>query len=108
MINRKSDEGFVDMREGIRRQGLVHGERTHMVRFFLDKDHELPVHIHEDHEQTGFLLAGKMVLTIDGEGHTLAPGDSWSIPRGVPHGASIIEDTEVIEVFSPRREDYLD
>jgi quercetin dioxygenase-like cupin family protein len=108
MIENKNSEGFVEMREGIRRQSLVHGESTHMVRFFLDGGRELPVHIHEGHEQTGFLLAGKMVLTIDGEGHTLAPGDSWSIPRGVPHGASIIEDAEVIEVFSPLREDYLD
>jgi quercetin dioxygenase-like cupin family protein len=108
MVTVKSSTGFVEMSEGIRRQSLVYGERTHMVRFFLGKNRELPVHTHEEHEQTGFLLAGRMILTIDGDDHTLEPGDSWSIERGVPHGARMIEDSEVIEVFSPLREDYMD
>ncbi|RKX95679.1 MAG: cupin domain-containing protein, partial [Spirochaetes bacterium] len=32
----------------------------------------------------------------------------WSIESNVLHSAKIIEDSEVIEVFSPLREDYLD
>jgi len=35
------------------------------------------------------------------------PGDSWCVPSGVAHGAEILEDSVVIEVFSPIREDYL-
>ena len=44
---------------------------------------------------------------------TLAYGEktmmthSWSIPGGMAHGADILADAVVIEVFSPIREDYL-
>ena len=37
----------------------------------------------------------------------MAPGDSWSIPGGMPHGAEVLEDSVAIEVFSPVRDDYL-
>lgn len=35
------------------------------------------------------------------------PGDSWCIPADVAHGATVLEDTVAVEVFSPVREDYL-
>ncbi len=59
------------------------------------------------HEQTGYLLSGKMRFTIDGNVFEAEPGDSWTIKSGVVHGAEVIKDALVIEIFSPVREDYL-
>ena len=59
------------------------------------------------HEQTGFMVAGKMTLYIDQEEFLVEPGDSWSIPRNVEHRAEVMEDSVAIEVFSPVRENYL-
>jgi quercetin dioxygenase-like cupin family protein len=35
------------------------------------------------------------------------PGDSWCIPGGMEHAVEMIEDSVVVEVFSPVREEYL-
>ena len=106
MVVKRHEEDIVEMLDGIHRQSLAFGERTHLVKFFLRKDKQLPLHTHE-HEQTGYLLEGRMVMTIDGKDHTLEQGDCWSIAGNVPHSARILEDCVVIEVFSPVRTDYL-
>jgi quercetin dioxygenase-like cupin family protein len=106
MVVKRHASGIVEMLDGISRQSLAYGERTHLVKFFLQKDKLLPLHTHE-HEQTGYLMEGKMVMTIDGKDHTLEPGDCWSIGGNVPHSAKILEDCVVIEVFSPVRTDDL-
>jgi quercetin dioxygenase-like cupin family protein len=48
-----------------------------------------------------------MVFLVGGRRYDALPGDSWCIPADVEHGAEVIEDTVVVEVFSPVREDYL-
>ena len=107
MIVRNNKKGIVKMLEGVSRQNLAVGEKTHMVKFFFDKGSTVPVHSH-DHEQTGYLLKGKIILTIDGIKHELGEGDSWSIPGNINHGAEPLEDSVVFEVFSPLRDDYLE
>ena len=91
---------------GIRQKTLVYGDKTLMTQFVLDRGAVLPRHSHP-HEQTGYLVSGRIRLFIDGTTHDCAPGDSWCIPGDVLHGADILEDAVAIEVFSPVREDYL-
>jgi quercetin dioxygenase-like cupin family protein len=91
---------------GIEMKTLVHGEKTLLAEFRLRAGSPLPMHSHP-HEQTGYLVAGRIRLTIAGALHEVAPGDSWCIPANVEHGAQIIEDSVAIEVFSPVRADYL-
>jgi len=100
------DEGYVDVLPGIRRKTLCHGAETLMSEFRLLAGFPLPMHDHPQ-EQTGYLVCGRLRLTIGDETRDLAPGDSWSIPGGVRHGAEVLEDAVAIEVFSPVRADYL-
>jgi len=44
---------------------------------------------------------------IEGERFEAVPGTAWNIAGGVEHGAEALEESIVIEVFSPVREDYL-
>jgi quercetin dioxygenase-like cupin family protein len=100
------DGEYSDALPGVRRRTLSYGESTLMTEFRLRGGSVLPVHDHAQ-EQTGYLVAGRLRLTIDDETRDLCPGDSWSIPGGVPHGAVALADTVAVEVFSPVREDYL-
>ena len=90
----------------IQLQTLAYGEKTLMAEFRLEAGANLPRHSHP-HEQTGYLVSGMIELTIGDVTSAVNPGDSWSIPGGVEHNASAIEDSVAIEVFSPVREDYL-
>jgi quercetin dioxygenase-like cupin family protein len=103
---RGGDQDFVQVAPGIRRRTLCYGGVTLMSEFRLAAGYPLPVHDHPQ-EQTGYLVSGRLALTIGGETRQVAPGDGWSIPGGVAHGAEVLEDAVAIEVFSPVREDYL-
>jgi quercetin dioxygenase-like cupin family protein len=100
------DGGYLDALPGIRRKTLSYGDATLMSEFRLQAGYPLPSHEHPQ-EQTGYLISGRLRLTIGAETYDVAPGDSWSIPAGVRHGAEVLEDAVAIEVFSPPREDYL-
>jgi quercetin dioxygenase-like cupin family protein len=106
MIRKHGEIGYTPAVSGIEQKTLVYGERTLMTEFLLKKGSRLPRHSHP-HEQTGYLVSGRIRLLIGPEGNDMMPGDSWCIPGGVEHGAEILEDSVAIEVFSPVREDYL-
>ena len=92
--------------EGVELATLVHGAKTLMGQFTLAKGAMVPLHAHP-HEQTGIMISGKLKFMVDGEVLEVVAGDSWCLPGGVEHSAEALEDTVVIEVFSPVREDYL-
>jgi quercetin dioxygenase-like cupin family protein len=106
VFTRHSPDDYQAPLPGIRMKTLCYGEKTLLTEFRLASGNDLPVHAHP-YEQTGYLVAGHIVLTIGGEAHDAHPGDSWCIAGDVAHGARIIEDSVALEVFSPVREDYL-
>ena len=106
MFTKHSDDGFSSPVKGIKLKTLVYGDKTLLTRFNLTAGNDLPIHTHP-HEQTGFLVSGKIVLFIGDEEFMVEPGDAWTIPGNVEHGAKVLEDAVAVEVFSPVREDYL-
>lgn len=106
MIYTQNGRDYIDVLDGVKRKTLVYGEKTLLAEFRLTGGKTLPLHSHPQ-EQTGYLISGKLSMTIGGERHLFLPGAGWSIPGGTEHGVEIIEDSVVVEVFSPVREDYL-
>ncbi len=106
MFRQGDDSGYRDVLDRIRQKTLVHGEKTLMTEFRLEKGAVLPRHSHP-HEQTGYLVSGSLDLTIGAETHRVEPGGSWCIPGDVEHEAVAREDAVAIEVFCPVRTDYL-
>lgn len=106
MFTKRNSSGYKQALAGIKMKTLVFGDKTIFTEFLLDKGSVLPKHVHP-HEQTGYLLSGRIMLSIRGETFEAGAGDSWCIPGNVEHGADILEDSVAIEVFSPVREDYL-
>ena len=106
MFASASSTGFTPALPGIERKTLVYGERTLSTEFRMRAGSTLPAHKHP-YEQTGYLVSGRMRLTIDGESFDAMAGASWCIPADVLHGAEILEDSVALEIFSPVRADYL-
>jgi quercetin dioxygenase-like cupin family protein len=99
-------DGYRQVLPGIRLKTLVHGEKTLFTEFRLTAGSTLPGHAHP-HEQSGYLVKGRLRLTIGQQTFEAGPGDSWCIPGHTEHSAEILEDSLAIEVFAPVREDYL-
>jgi mannose-6-phosphate isomerase-like protein (cupin superfamily) len=102
MTRKKSEGSFVDMAPGIKRRTMANGDKTVICEFRFTKGAVVPLHSHL-YEQTGFLISGRLIFTIDDDEVEVTPGDSWCIKADVPHSAEVPEETVLIEAFSPVR-----
>lgn len=106
MYTHKDDSNYRKPLEGVRFKTLVYGEKTLLAEFHLDKGSTIPAHQHP-HEQTGYLVSGRLDFTVGEEKFIAEPGTSWSLPGNIEHSVEVLEDAVVVEVFSPIREEYL-
>ncbi|MHA1648586.1 MAG: cupin domain-containing protein [Candidatus Helarchaeota archaeon] len=95
----------IKMLPGIYRHTLVHNDDIMLVYFDLKKGADLPMHSHP-HTQMGFIIKGQLDFYIYGKVYRLKEGDSYHAPSNVEHGAKVIEDCIVLDVFNPSRNDY--
>jgi quercetin dioxygenase-like cupin family protein len=101
-----SSERWITMVPGIRRRTLVAGEQMMQMVVTLDAGSRLPEHQHP-HEQITYCISGRLRLLLAGVAHELTAGQALHIPSHTPHAADVLEDTLVIDTFSPPREDLL-
>jgi len=66
----------------------------------------MPEHTHSQ-EQIVHILSGRMKLIVEGRAHELATGDVFYLASNVPHAVETIEETRVLDTFSPPRNEYL-
>jgi quercetin dioxygenase-like cupin family protein len=91
--------------EQITRKVLV-GEKGMVVWWSMKAGAQAAPHKHP-HEQIFVMLSGRMEFRLGSDWRTCGPGDLGVIPGGVEHEARFPEDTQVIDIFSPPREDFL-
>jgi quercetin dioxygenase-like cupin family protein len=102
----KKANPWIQICPGIRRRTHAHGRTMYQMIAELDAASRMPEHQHPQ-EQLVHILSGRMKLIADGVPHELQTGDSFYLASSVPHGVETIEDTRVLDTFSPPREDYL-
>lgn len=54
-----------------------------------------------DYETVGYVLAGRAELHSEGQVVTLAPGDSWVVPKGAKHTYKILQAFTAVEATAP-------
>lgn len=91
--------------EGLERQVLAYNSRLMLVRHHLAKGWKGTRHKHP-HDQLVYVVRGAIVFTGAGNTVEMRNGDSVVVAGGVEHEAHALEDTEVLDVFTPYREDY--
>jgi quercetin dioxygenase-like cupin family protein len=97
---------WIEICTGIKRQTVASGETMYQMLAHLEAGSKMPEHQHPQ-EQLVYILSGRMKLIVKGTPHELAPGDSFYLASGVPHGVETIEETRVLDTFSPPRHEYL-
>jgi quercetin dioxygenase-like cupin family protein len=84
---------------------VIHGEKMTMVFFRLQPGAGVPLHAHP-HEQIGTVLKGSIELVVADEKRIVLEGEAYHVPSNVLHGGKCgASPSEIIEVFSPARED---
>lgn len=101
-----ADNPWIDIAPGIRRRTLTTGATMYQMRAELTAGSRLPEH-HHPQEQIAYVLSGRMRMIAAGLPHELGAGESFYLASNVPHAVETIEDTTVLDTFSPPREDYL-
>ena len=85
---------------------VVAGEQGMLVWWDIAAGGHAAAHSHP-HEQIVWMIRGKMDFRIGDERRVMVPGDIAVIPGGVEHEGWFPEDTLVVDVFAPLREDFL-
>src|SRR4051794_2501244 len=86
---------------------FITGETVTVGRFELKEGGVVPSHAHLN-EQVSIVLSGVLLFKIDGEETVVRAGEVMQIPPNVAHQVEVLEDTLVIDVFSPIRQDWID
>ncbi len=97
----------VEMLNGVFRRTMATTDDAMLCEITLLRDAVVPIHSHVN-DQVGYLVSGKVEMTVGDEVRLCHAGDSYAIPGGVEHGACALEKSLMIDVFSPPRDDYRD
>jgi quercetin dioxygenase-like cupin family protein len=85
---------------------VLSGDQGMIVWWSIKAGGHAAAHSHP-HEQIAWMLKGQMDFRIGDERRSMRAGDIAVIPANVEHEGFFPEDTEVIDVFAPPREDFL-
>lgn len=78
----------------------VIGDMAMISHVTLEKGCVVGVHQHAN-EQVTAILRGRLRFTLAGGTRDVGPGEVVLFPANAPHGAEALEETEVLDVFSP-------
>jgi quercetin dioxygenase-like cupin family protein len=102
----KNQNPWVAICPGIKRQTLTNGKTMYQMLATLEAGSKMPEHQHSQ-EQIVHVLSGRMKLIVNGTPHELSAGQSFYLGSNVPHGVETMEETRVLDTFSPPRDEYL-
>jgi quercetin dioxygenase-like cupin family protein len=95
----------VKMLEGICRKTLAYNNNVMLCHFTLEKNADIPLHNHESH-QIGYVIKGKIKFMTESREFFASKGDSYVFDSWEKHGCKVLKYSEVVEIFSPTRNDY--
>lgn len=102
----KNGNPWIEICPGIKRQTVASGKTMYQMVAHLDAGSKMPEHQHPQEQQV-YILSGRMKLIVNGTPHELSAGESYYLASNVPHGVETLEETRVLDTFSPPRDEYL-
>lgn len=85
----------------------ISGEYATFVCFELKRGALVPTH-HHPSEQMSYVTRGKVKVTAEGKEFIVSKGELIHLPFESPHQFEAMEDSTVLDVFSPPRKDWLE
>ncbi len=108
IITRMNERKAVEFLPGIFRTTMSFNDQSMLCHFRMNKGATIPIHHHEA-VQNGYIIKGRVkFLKSDGSSFVVVKGDGYIFTSNEHHGSEILEDTELIECFTPIRPEYID
>jgi unsaturated pyranuronate lyase len=85
----------------------VTGDGVTIAHFVLTKGGVVPRHSHLN-EQISYVWSGKLEYRFDDHTYVVGGNELLQIPGNVAHEVTALEDSIVVDVFDPIRQDWLD
>ena len=106
----RKEDALKKVFKGVSLDSLAVGEKSMVTKMNYVKGNFATTHQHP-HEQCGYVISGEYRLKVEMPEEKidvlLLAGDSYAIPGHMPHSFEVLADGEVVDVFTPQREDYL-
>ncbi|MDO5416092.1 MAG: cupin domain-containing protein [Lachnospiraceae bacterium] len=62
---------------------------------------------HHPHTQITYVASGRFLFTIGDETHEVKKGDTLLKQNDIVHGCKCLEDGVLVDIFNPKRDDFL-
>jgi quercetin dioxygenase-like cupin family protein len=85
---------------------MISGDNATVSQLLLKRGAVVPRHSHVN-EQYSWIISGKLKFVFDDREIVVGAGEFLLIPPNVPHSAIAEEDTVDVDIFAPRREDWI-
>lgn len=85
---------------------MISGDNATISQLVLKRGAAVPRHSHVN-EQYSWIISGKLKFIFDDREIVLGAGEILLIPANTPHAAVAEEDTVDVDIFAPRREDWI-
>ena len=85
---------------------MISGENATISQLVVKRGGKVPRHSHVN-EQYSWILSGLLKFIFDDREILVGAGEILVIPPNTPHGAEALEDTVDVDIFAPRREDWI-
>ncbi len=84
----------------------IHGDQLTIARLELQKYAVVPEHSHVN-EQVSMVERGALKFLFEGREQIVRAGEALLIPANASHAVEALEDTVVVDVFAPPRQDWI-
>ena len=84
---------------------MVHGKQLTWAFWEVDEGAEVPLHEHH-HEQIMHVVTGRFEFCLDGKTRVCNAGEVVVIPSHTPHAGKALTPCQLMDIFTPVREDY--
>jgi len=91
---------------GVSRKILSYNDEMMSVEVSFEKGAVGAMHTHP-HVQISYVLQGRFEATIGGETRIIEKGDTYITEPDVPHGVVCLEAGALLDIFTPKRADFL-
>lgn len=106
VVARNAEAHATTPEPGLTRKVLAYNDKLFLAEHHLAKGFTGALHSHP-HEQLVYVVRGRLRMTAGGQSYEIETGDSFLVRGDVQHAAEALDDSLVVDVFTPCREDYI-